>query len=118
MDFKTDKRIDGQLREALQDINKQIDVLHEIEKRFLFVDAHKKAILASLIVEQLQGSFAMREAKALASETWKVYCLNHADGEAEYNRAKRRYELLLKSFDGAYLSLKTEVQTIRRSGNA
>lgn len=108
------KRIDGQLKEALDNINRHIDVLHDIEKDFLFVDGNKKAMLATFIMKESVGSFAMREAKALASADWIAYSSNHAALEADYNRAKRRYELLLKHYDACHLSLKSETSAIKR----
>jgi hypothetical protein len=109
-------RLDGQLKDALSEINRMIDVLHEVERKFLFVDANKKAILAALILEAPGKSFSEREAHALSSAQWKEYITHHAEGEADYLRAKRRYDLVCKAYDAAHLSLKTETSAIRRSG--
>lgn len=50
----------------------------------------------------------------LSSKDWKDFVNGHALKEAEYNRERRRYELLMKAFDAEYTSMKIESQVIKR----
>lgn len=106
--------MDSKLKEQLDKIDAHIVNLFHIEHEFLLLDGSKKALLATLTLKAEGKSFADRECRALASPDWKDFVTGHALKEAEYQRARRRYELLLKAFDGHYLGYKIEGQAIRR----
>ena len=105
-----DSRLDAQLRK----IDEHIKRLFLVEHQFLELDGNKKSLLAALTIQAEGKSHAEKEAKALASEDWKDFVQGHAMKEAEFNRERRRYELLLKAYDAEHLSFKTETQAIKR----
>lgn len=106
--------VDSRLEIQLSKIDDHIKNLFQIEHEFLLLDGNKKAVLAALTIQAEGKSFAERESKALSSVDWKVFATGHALKEAEYNRDKRRYELLLKAFDAEYQTFKIEHSMIKR----
>lgn len=110
--------MDGQLRERLDKLADQIDKLKEVERVWLQLEGNRKALLAKLTLKAQGKSFAEREAVALASEDWDQFAIAHADAENEYLHERRRYELQLKAYDAAHLSLKVEVPAIKRQVGA
>lgn len=111
---KAPHSIDERLKGQLEKLDEHINNLFRVEHEFLTLDGNKKALLAVLTIKALGKSFSEREALALASPDWKDFVNGHAMKEAEYNRAKRRYELLIKAYDGTYLTYKIEENVIRR----
>lgn len=106
--------MDSRLKEQLAKIDAHIKKLFYVEHEFLELDGNKKAMLASLTMFANGKSFVEREALALASKDWADFIKAHSMKEAEYNRERRRYELLLKAFDAEYSTMKIESQVIRR----
>lgn len=106
--------MDSGLEARLNQLADQIDVLKEAEHTFLQLEGNRKALIASLIMKAPGKSFAEREASAYASESWSNFSTAHAVAENEYNHERRRYELQLKAYDAAHLSLKVDVPVIRR----
>lgn len=105
---------DSSLAAVLGLIDAQIERLFAIEHEFLELDGSKKALLAALTINSEGKSFSEREARALASDEWQNFAKVHAQKEAEFNREKRRHELLLKKFDATYIEYKIEESAIRR----
>lgn len=106
--------MDSRLKDQLEKIDEHIKRLFHVEHEFLTLDGNKKAMLAALTISSSGKSHAEREANALASSDWKNFVSGHSLKEAEYNRERRRYELLLKAFDAEYSTMKIESQVIRR----
>lgn len=106
--------MDSRLKEQLDKLDEHIKRLFHVEHEFLTLDGNKKAVLAALTIYAQGKSHAERESNALASSDWKNFITGHSLKEAEYNRERRRYELLLKAFDAEYSTMKIESQVIRR----
>lgn len=106
--------MDTRLREQLNKVDEHIKKLFDVELMFLQLDGSKKALQAQLTLKSLGKSHAERETKALASDDWENFCFELSNQEAQYNREKRRYELLLKAFDAEYLTMKVEAPAIKR----
>lgn len=106
--------MDSRLEEKLERLDEHIKKLFLVEHEYLLLDGNKKALLAALTLEAKGKSHAERETLALASPDWKDFSVGFAGKAAEYNREKRRHELLLKAFDAEYTTLKIESQSIRR----
>ena len=110
------KGIDENLIKRLQFIDKQIESLRKIEAEFLYLEAHKK-IMYSTIYQKAEGkNVAEKEANTYASQEWIDFIDGHAEKEAAYNYERRMYELRLKAYDAAHLTLKTETPAISRQG--
>lgn len=109
--------MDDRLFERLKKIEQSIDEMRDIETRYLTLEGNKKALLAQLTIKAPGKSFAEREAHALASDEWRDFNAGLVEAEVAFNHARRFYELRLKAFDAAYLSLKTETPAIRRQSS-
>ncbi len=108
--------MDQRLRERLDQLEEHIRTLFKVEKEFLFLDGSKKSLLAEITRKSQGKSHAEREGEAYASEDWKNFAAGLSAKEAEWNREKRRYELLMKAFDAEYTTLKIEGNVINRQG--
>ncbi len=106
--------MDVRLNKKLMDIEKHLDRLRLTEEAFLFLEAHSEVLPAQLFVKAEGRSIADKEAQVYSSQAWIDFSRAHAQAKSDFNHARRQYELLLKKFDGAYLSLKTETPVIRR----
>lgn len=106
--------MDFRLRDKLSKLDEHISKLFHIEHDYLQLEGSKKGLLASLTIKALGKSHAEKETYALASQDWKDLIVGIALKEAEYNRDKRRLELLFKAFDAEYSSMKIEAQAIRK----
>ncbi len=106
--------MDSRLHEQLEKLDEHIKRLFLTEKEFLVLDATKKSLLAELTRQADGKSHAERESIALSSQDWKDFAIGHANKEAEFNREKRRYELLVHAFNAAYSTMKIEAQMIKK----
>lgn len=106
--------MDQRLKDQLDKIDKHIKKLFTIEKQFLYLDGTKKSLLAELTRKAEGKSHAERESIALSMGDWKDFAKGLAEKEAEFNREKRRYELLMKAMDCEYATYKIEAQVIKR----
>lgn len=78
------------------------------------LQAHEKVLFAKLYVEQVSGSVEDKKQRVYASEPWINFAKGLAETEANHLEQRRRYELALKAYDAAHLTLKTETPAIRR----
>lgn len=106
--------MDSRLEERLRLADEQSNRLFQAETEYNQLDASEKALLAMLTLKQEGKSHAERETKALASQDWSDFNAGYALRKAEYNRERRRYELLIKAYDAEHLSFKIEEGAIRR----
>jgi len=106
--------MDSQLRERLLKLEAQITKLRDAEASYLTLEAHKKVLAAQLFLKASGKNVSEREANVYASKDWIVFSAGHVQAETEYNEQRRRYELLLKAYDAAHLTLKTESAAIQR----
>lgn len=102
--------MDDRLRDRLTKLQKQSEKLFTSEYNYLQLEAHKKVLYSELFRKAAGKSVADREAAAYASDDWKDFALGLSEAQAEYNRERRSYEILLKAVDCAYLTLKMEMQ--------
>lgn len=107
--------MDQILREKLLEIESHIEELYEANRKFLLLDGSKKSLLARLTTRAHGSSHASKEAMALTNTEWVKFSEAHAEAEALMIKSKHKHDLLIKSFDAAYLSLKVDSQTIKRS---
>jgi len=108
--------MDKSLYKRLEKIGEQNDKLRKVEKEFLYLEAHKKVMFSGLFLQAQGKSIAEKEANAYSSPEWIAFAEAHAEKEAEYNYERRMYELRLKAYDAAHLTLKTEGAAIGRQG--
>lgn len=108
--------MDARLNDRLEKLADQIDLLREVEKAFLELDAHKKVLAAQLFLGAIGKNVAEREAHVYASGDWMNFCAGLVEAESAFNHERRRYELQLKAYDAEHLTLKTEVPVIKRQG--
>lgn len=108
--------MDTELRGRLRKIEEQIEKLKPIERRFLYLDAHREAMQSQIFLKTDGKTVKEREAKALASEDWTNFTEGWVESKSEYNHEKRLLELKLKAFDATYLSYKVDGTAIRRQG--
>jgi hypothetical protein len=108
--------MDAALKDRLLKIGEQIDKLRVVEKEFLYLEAHKKVMFSGLYLAAEGKNVAEKEANAYASQDWVNFIDGHAEKEAAYNYERRMYELRLKAYDAAHLTLKTETPAISRQG--
>lgn len=79
-------------------------------------DRGKSSKLAECIGKQPEGSYAAREAQALASEEYKNYLNEFHEAEKEKVKAQVRYENLKCQFDALQSVLAFERDSMRRLG--
>jgi hypothetical protein len=108
--------MDSRLEERLTRLSQQIDKLRQAELSFLTLDAHKRVLAAQLFLTAEGKSIAEREANVYSSKDWQDFIVGHVDAESTFNHERRRYELQLKAYDAAHLTLKTEAPVIKRQG--
>jgi hypothetical protein len=108
--------MDLRLKECLDRVEIHIRKLFSVEWAFLMLDANRKPLLAELTRKASGKSHSEREAEAYASQDWKDFALGLAEKEAEFNRERRRHELLMASFHAEYSTFKVEAQTILKQG--
>ncbi len=106
--------MDYKLKERLEKIDKQIQVVYESEEKFLTIEAAKENIKACLVAKASGTSQAARETLAEATQEWATFSKNLAIAKAIFHREKHYLELKLKAFDAEFLSLKLETNAIRR----
>lgn len=106
--------MDSRLETKLEKLDVHIKHLFEVERQYLWLEAQKKSILAEITRKSEGKSFTERESNALATTDWKDFSRGLADKEAEFNRERRRYELLMKAFESEYQTYKIEAQVIRK----
>jgi hypothetical protein len=106
--------MDSRLRERLEKIADHSNQMFHVEHEFFHLDASEKAMLAILTIQQPGKSHAEKQNLALASDGWRDFVAGHSLKKAEYNRERRRHELLLKAFDAEYLTMKVESPVIKR----
>lgn len=109
--------IDGALLERLYKVDAQIEALRKVEAEFLYLEAHKKVLYSSLYLKAEGKNVAEKEANAYASKEWQDFAYGHAEKEAQYHYERRMYELRLKAYDAAHLTLKTETPVVNRQGS-
>ena len=107
--------MDRSLQEHIDKIHKAIEDLSVAEEVFLTLDAHKKTMLAILLLSQEGKSHAEKEAKAYAHDDWVHFSKGLVRAEVDYNKTKRLYECALKAYDGMHLTYKIENQGIQRA---
>lgn len=105
---------EASLRKRLSDIENHLEVLRAAEEKYLFLEAHRKVLSAQLFLKAEGKSVAEREAIAFASDDWINFSKGHAEAEVKFNHERRMHELLMKKYDAAHLSLKTEAPVINR----
>lgn len=108
--------MDVRLNKKLMDIEKHLTVLKAAEVNFLFLDAHKKVLFAQLFLKADGKNITERESSVYASQDWIDFSRGLAESESQYNHERRTLELLIKKYDGAHLTLKTESPVIKRQG--
>lgn len=106
--------MDLRLNKRLMDIEGHLETLKTAESAFLYLEAHRKVLAAQLFLKAEGKSVAEREAQVYASKDWVNFSSGHAEAEASFNHQRRMHELLLKKYDGAHLTLKTESPVIKR----
>lgn len=107
--------MDDRLLERLNKINTQIDELKIIEKQFLHLSAHEKILYARLFLRTKgHGNNEDRKSEVMASQDWIDFAEGLVEAEANYQEARRRYELKLKAYDAEHLTFKNENPAIKR----
>lgn len=106
--------MDEKLKKRLIKIDEQIDELYQAEQTYLTLEAVKDHILAVMVSEAEGSSEAAKKTIALSRADYKTFKESLALAESEFHKHKHKYELVLKAFDAAYLSLKLEVSAINR----
>lgn len=106
--------MDSRLRKRLEKVETQIDLLRDVERRFLEFSAHEKVLYSKLYLSMKGANVEERKAKVYSSDDWFNFVNAFSEMEAEYLEAKRRYELKLKAYDAEHLSFKNELPAIKR----
>lgn len=106
--------MDSRLKAQLDKIDKQITKLFHVERSWFEWEKGEDPFLEGLAIKSPGKSKAEKTMYATASDEYKHYLTVLVDRHAEWNREKRRYELLLKAFDAEYSTFKVESQVIRR----
>lgn len=106
--------MDQKLREILEKTNKIIIDFKKSEKESLYLDAHKKVLLAELTIKAIGKSHAEREIKAQADPSYEDFIKGLSISQSETNSLKRRLDLLNNAFIAEYLEAKLEVDSIKR----
>jgi len=106
--------MDPKLKKRLLKIDEQLQKLYEAEEKYLTLEAVKEHILAVMMSEAGDLSEAAKKTIAMSRADYKTFKESLAVAEAMFHREKHKYELVLKAFDAAYLSLKLEVPAINR----
>ncbi len=106
--------MDPRLHDQLAKLDEHIKRLFQVEKEFLYLDGTKKSLLAELTRKAEGKSHAEKESIALSMGDWRDFTKILAEKEAEFNRERRRYELLLLAFQAEYAQFKIETQMIRK----
>lgn len=110
MRFETDHR----LRERLDDWEKHLRVLKEIEEQFLTLQASEKSYFGELFISVFGKSVAEREHQVYASTSWKQFSKGLSIAHSKYNHEKRLLELKIKAYEAEYLTMKLEAEAIRK----
>lgn len=108
--------MDSRLKERLEKLSDQIDVLRVAEHEYLSLEASKKPMYSEIFLRVEGKNVAEKEARAYMSDDWKDFATGLVEAESAFNHERRRYELQLKAYDAEHLTLKTEVPVIKRQG--
>jgi len=106
--------MDPKLKKRLLKIDEQIEKLYLAEEKYLTLEAVKEHILAVKVSETDGPSEAAKKTIAMSRADYKTFKESLAHAKAEFHRQEHKYELIIKAFDAAYLSLKLEVPAINR----
>ena len=106
--------LDPRLQEQLDNWERHLEVVDFCERKFFFLEATKKPLNGMLFIKESGKNISEREAKVNSSDEWKVFEEGYWAARNEYNSSLRKKELLMKSFDAAYLQFKREADYLNR----
>lgn len=103
------------MKRRLKDIDAQRSELAAIEKRYRYLEAHKKVLAAKLFMK-FEGApnVATREAMTYSSPEWEEFSKSLAEAETQFNDALRIRELLNQKFMAESQTFKHNMEDIRR----
>lgn len=108
-------RLDRELAERLNNLSAQNEALTKARGAYLLKEAERKHFEAALVNEMQGKSHAERLAQAQATQHWRMFQVELAKLETEFEFQKLRYDILDKAFQAEYLSAKLDADTIKRS---
>lgn len=106
--------MDQALKDCVQRLEKHNEALGVARNAFLAKDAEKHHFESALIVGALGGSNAEKTVNARASADWLQFHKELARLEAVYEFRKFEHEILNKTWQSEYLSLKVDSETIKK----
>ncbi len=105
--------MDSKLSLRLTKLARQIRTLEKAEHLSLTLEAGEKIVFSEMYLKTA-GTVADREARVYASAKWKEYVSGQVAAKVDYNKQKRLYELLDKSFTAEHATYKIEAVAIKR----
>ncbi len=106
--------MDAQLKECIERLDAQNDVLGKARFDFLTKDAEKKHFEATLIQRSEGKSHAEKSVNAMATSEWREFHKDLARLESVFEFQKLKWEILDKCFLATYATFKIEEKLIRR----
>lgn len=106
--------MDNALRQALENLNQQNEILGKARNEYLLFEAQRKHFEGVLVQGSTGKSMAEKTSYAQSSKEWEAFHSRLARLEAVYEFQKLKYEILDKVFQAEYLSLKLDSSTIKR----
>lgn len=103
------------LRDILNKLESQNDILGRARNAYLEAEAEKKHFEATLVQLSKGKSHAERTTEAHASEKWLKFHKDLARLEAILEFQKLKFEILNKEYLAEHLSLKLDAEVIGRS---
>jgi len=105
--------MDEQLEARLEKAHMVSEQLALVDRNHLELEANEKPLWAKLFLET-QGTVAEREARVYVNPDWLNFAKGLAESKSRMNLVKRDWELAMKAFDAAYLTLKIQGETLKR----
>ncbi len=109
--------MDSELGKRLNELLRQNEALKRAESLYLTLEANRKPMLARLTLGAIGRSHAEREAIAYAGDEWAKFMSGHVQAEADYQFARRRYEIFDKAYLAEHATFNRDAKTISRLGS-
>lgn len=106
--------MDQDLRNIIQMLHKQNDLLGKARFEYLTQEAERKHFEATLVRDTMGKSHAERLTLAQGSEVWLGFHKKLARLESEFEFQKLKFQVLEKEFLAVHLTLKLDAETIRK----
>ena len=98
--------MDKELQTRLKKWHDHLEELELTERKHYELEASEKSMFAMIFNAKSGKTIAEREHLTYMDDDWAAFQQGLAYSRANYNKERRKLDLLIKAFDAAYLHLK------------